>query len=590
MSTTTNYGLTSTGFIRKDKATIVGELRSLATLLFGSDIKLDDAAPLYKLLLIMADREDQLWAMMEQYYGALSMKSAVGSQIDLYMSDVGIERKEGEKAIVTVTFTGIPGNEIPLGSIVTSNEGYSFETTEEAEFPFILEMTRGDTTSDSIPSPYSNIEEVLWISDNQDGLNPYTEGSDYNFVSVSDAIDWSPAGDEPPKDAVYYIAFGTSVDVDVVCQAIEPGEDYNIAANTLQVLGTSFSGFISCNNTLRATGGTEEESDDKAIRRLLNAPRRNWTEDKIKTVVENVNDVKSAKIIWDHGISTYFLLANNDITLPPEVAQKFTVNDVINNLSKFTVRMKRYGIPGNLTARVYRWREDYETTVDGPVIAETTINQLKVSAEEFDNIDFNLVATNVDSTHDYLFVLIAPSAADGNNFYKLRYGTCSGGGLFSSMNEVPGSCLYHKVWYKAASITSIVVPEETYTATLEDNVEDTIDRSGKAVAIQKKVKQATRVLINVYFEIELDVGYTYSKISGLLDTAIENYFDDLDIGDDVLHAEVVSTLVDVDGVRNIKNLYLNANGADYSIGEDIIIYENEIAILGSPGLVGSVIT
>jgi len=584
-----SYGITSYGFVRKDKATILGELRALAVSLFGASVNLSEASIFYKFLQVVAEREYELEGLAEQLYGAISISTAQGNQVDLHGADVGLKRKDGKKATVTVTFTGVPGNQIPLGTIVSSNEGYQFKTLAADEFPFIVEVTRGSTTSDQIPSPYSNLGDILWISDNQDGSDAYDEGVDYNFLDVLDTIDWSPAGDEPAADAIYYVAVDVSVDVDISCQAISSGISYNVPANTITNLESSLAGFISCDNTLAAKDGTETEDTEDYRRREMNAPRRNWTLEKIRTVVEDTDDVKSARVVWDHGISTYFLEGIDEIDLPPDFGQVFTVNDVINNISKVSLQMKRFGLPGNLTAKLYRWRGNYASSVSGPVIASTTINQRMIPTSEFDFVDFDLVATNVDSTYNYLITIASPVDANSTNYYQIKIGLGSGGGLYSSGNAISGKVAVYKTWYKSATFTTIVAPDSTYSDALESEIEDNIDKSGRAVGIQKKVKQASRVLLNLYFDIYLEEGYTYAELYDSLLDAANDYIDSLDIGDDVIHAELVKALMSVDGVANIRDLYIVANESDYNVGEDVVIYSDEMAIIGSPSLVGTVV-
>ncbi|MHC1591766.1 MAG: baseplate J/gp47 family protein [Candidatus Helarchaeales archaeon] len=581
-----DYGITSDGYIRPDFATILGELMAEAIDYFGPNVDLTPGSPIYILLTLMAFRKNEIEMIAEQFFNALAISTSYGRLLDMHGEDVGLKRKSGTKATVTLTFTGDPGTTIPAGTTVSTNEGYSFETIAESSIPSVIEMMRGSGTSDQFPSIYSGIDSIEWISLSKQGLVPYTEGADYNFIPSLGVIDWSPAGDEPLEGVTYYVKINSSYSVDVSARAVSDGSEYNVPANTITILNDAIAGISSVTNDSAVTNGTDEESDDAYKKRLLNAPRRNWTLSKIASVVDATDGVRASSTRWDHGIDTYQLVENEETTNPPELGQIINVSDLINNISKVTFKIKRFGKPGYLEAKLYRWRINYATSVAGPVIAETLVPQSKIPTTDFNEIDFELVATNVDSTYDYLVVISQAPSADATNFYQFKYATGIAGSanMFESGNRVPGTALYHKVWYHSASFTSTIAPETTYDDALVASLERNIDSSGRAVGIQRKLREADKVVIQVFMEVLLDEGFTLEQVEDGIKDKIQSYVNSLNIEEDVRIAEIISSAMAEPGVLNVKNVRMSANDVLSDVGEDITIYEDEIAILGDPGI------
>jgi len=572
-----DYGITSEGYIRPDFATILGEMLAEAIDYFGSNVDLTPGSPIYILLSMIAYRKNEIELIAEHFFNSLAISTSYGRILDMHGEDVGLKRKAGSNATVTLTFTGVPGTTIPEGTSVSTNEGYFFETISESSIPSVISMTRGSGTSDQFSSIYNGISEIEWISLSPQGLLPYSSGSDYNFIQELGVIDWSPSGDEPLEGVTYYVKVNGSYSIDVSARATAYGSEYNVPANTITILNDAISGISSVTNDSAVINGTDEESDDAYKKRLLNAPRRNWTLSKIASVVNATDGVRASSTKWDHGIDTYQISENLEIDLPPELGQVINVNDLINNISKVTFKIKRFGNPGYLMAKLYRWRIDYASSIAGPVIAETIVPQTKISTTDFEEVDFDLIATNVDSTKDYLIVLSGASNADPSNLYKFKYYNMTSGSanVFESGNRIPGSALYYKVWYHSASFTSTIAPDTTYNDELVASLEDNIDTSGRAVGIQKKLKEADRVVIQVFMEILLDDDFTLEQVEDGIKDKIQSYINNLDIEEDVRIAEIIASAMAETGVINVKNVKMSANDVLSDIGEDIPVYEDQ---------------
>jgi len=76
----------------------------------------------------------------------------------------------------------------------------------------ILEIIKGTVNGEDIfplDTPYNNVYGVGFISDREDGFDPYEPGVDYlPYQTETDTINWSPAGggtSEPSEDDKYYV-------------------------------------------------------------------------------------------------------------------------------------------------------------------------------------------------------------------------------------------------------------------------------------------------------------------------------------------------------------------------------------------------
>lgn len=580
-----DYGITDEGYIKPDLATILGEIFALAVEYYGPNIDLTPASILYIIFNVLGLSKEETHQIAEQFYNSLGISTSHGRALRMHGDDYGLDPKSGVKSTVTLTFTGTPGTTIPAGTQVSTGEGYVFNTIAEAEIPSVMEMTRGTTTSDQFSSVYSNIDSIDWIAVDATGVTRYISGTDYNFIPEIGTIDWSPAGTEPLAGVTYYVGIGESYSVDVNSRAALDGTEYNVPAETIITLLDSISGISAVTNDSAVTNGTDEETDDSYMKRLLNGSRRNWTITKIASTVDATDGVRASSTRWDHGITTSNISAESQVQDPPYLGQLFTVNEVINNISKITVNIRRYGSPGPLTGRLYRWRIDYATTVDGPIMDEILVPQNRIPTEDFEEVDFNVVATNVDSTYEYLFTIGEPVSADEANYYHLRCTyRADSGGMFWSGGRIPNANLYYKIWYHSASFTSTIAAEEVYSTTLTAVLDDNVDTSGRAVGIQKKFREATKVVVQVFMEVLLDEDYTLEMVEDGVVDKLQTYINALDIEEDVRIAEMIASTMAEPGVLNVRNVRMSANDVLSDVGVDIIVYEDEVAILGQPGV------
>lgn len=583
-----SYGITTDGFNRKAFEVILLELMELAKDVMGERIDLSIHNPFYKFLFIIALQKEELWQLAEDIYNSLFISTSTGHTTDMHGEDVGLKRKGASKSEVVVTVSGTCGNTIIIGAILKTPEGIEFETIEAGEFPTLISIVRDSDNTDTIPSPYTTHSGLTidWIADNAQGTAPYTVTTDYTFDPLTGIIDWSPAGSEPVEGATYYIQLSGTIYINISMRAVLAGSSGMVPIDSIIEHGSGFDGYLASTNYVAPTGGADEESTTEYVKRLLNAPRRNWTLDKIRTIVNQDDGVRTSKIYWDSGVDIYQLSEEQEIDNPPNLSQTFNPSDQIGSISKVTVKVQRYGSPGPLIGYLYQWHTDHTQTLASPLLCQDIINQNRISSEDFVELDVDLHFTNIDNTKTYMFHFGDPVSGNASNFYRFKYTTASSlaGAMYSSGAIQSNADLWYKTWYHHASFTTIVVPQESYTTELVARLVGEIDSSGKAVAIAKTISQSVERAINIYGELYLDDGYNMAGVTAGIEQRLDDLLDALEIGDNVNHMDIMWAIAQEAGVKNARQVYLNIDGLDLSIGEDALIGDYEIAVLGVPGV------
>ena len=132
---------------------------------------------------------------------------AYGIYLDYHAAAVGLTRRPANHAGGYVTITGVPGTEIPVGTIFC------------------------------VPA----VNDVPAIE----------------YATITDAVIGEPAeGDE----------YGT---VDIGVTALVGGMSGNVSADTIVIMASPFKGVVSVTNQAAITGGTVEESDDELYERIV---------------------------------------------------------------------------------------------------------------------------------------------------------------------------------------------------------------------------------------------------------------------------------------------------------------------------------
>lgn len=126
-----SFGITTNGFVRKDRDTIKSELITYARSQLGNDIDFSPYSYEGQLLEIMVENADQVWQDLEKQYYEVYVQSASGVQLDRIGAYSGVTRRPAVKASVSLSFVGVDTTVIPLGFPAQTANGIVFKTTEQ---------------------------------------------------------------------------------------------------------------------------------------------------------------------------------------------------------------------------------------------------------------------------------------------------------------------------------------------------------------------------------------------------------------------------------------------------------------------------
>lgn len=126
-----DYGVTSSGFVRKRMPEQLQELYEQTKQQFGVDIDLTPETVLGGLLSIQAERFATLWELAEGVYSAMYPMSATGVNLDRAVSFTGVKRLQAEYSRVPLIFYGNQGALIPENTSVRNQASQVLYFTEQ---------------------------------------------------------------------------------------------------------------------------------------------------------------------------------------------------------------------------------------------------------------------------------------------------------------------------------------------------------------------------------------------------------------------------------------------------------------------------
>lgn len=121
------YGLSAVGFTAKPLEVCLAEIRDRLRLVFGAGVDLDERQPLGQLAGIVAEREAELWELIEDVYRAMDPAGNVGDAQDAICAITGTIREPPRKSSVTAQLGGTAGTIVPAGAVAkVSGTGVRF--------------------------------------------------------------------------------------------------------------------------------------------------------------------------------------------------------------------------------------------------------------------------------------------------------------------------------------------------------------------------------------------------------------------------------------------------------------------------------
>jgi uncharacterized phage protein gp47/JayE len=602
-SSSDEYGLQDTQFRVKTLPVILAENLQMARNLTNSRVSLQEDDVLYQMILLFSTKEERLWRLVDTLAQNMSISGASGLFQDRLGEDLGIDRTGAEQATVNLLITGVPGSTIPVGSLFSTYEGIVFQTTEAAVLPATIAVTRSESNNrDTLTSPYSGLVVVDWISNSLSGASPFTANVDYIVDYDNNIIDWTPAGIQPADGATYYVRVSSSISVTVAAESVLSGAITNVPANTITQIDSTLAGVTTVNNPL-STGTTGSDAEDGSEYRLreLRAPRRNWTIERIESLVLAMDGVQSVKVFEGEAIDQHN--SEENLTLEREVlGQLFRPGERIGTISAASLQTRVFGIPGDLMVELYRCQTDalanisYDDTINSPRLAYSRIAPSDIdplrTTEWFEHTTI-MRYNHLDNTRQYMLVIYALSE-NSTNYYEFRYGNLGlfrYGGLYRNGIFAVSDNLWFRTHYNVAAFTVVVAPETVLSDTLESSILAGIQGTGRPVSVQAVVEEASQYQIQVRGRIRLESDeYTMSEISNGIEVRLANFLASLEIGDDVLWSDMTWAIKEEAGVRdydNVRIAYMGPQDTTFRLLgelENLRIEDREIATQATVGV------
>lgn len=292
------FGLTATGFNVKRLADARTELETVFRQVFGAGIKLNTDSTFGKLIGLLADREAEIWEMMEAVYNSQYPNSSSDVSLDRLGEFTAITRNPATRSTVTAYMAGTSGTNIPAGTLfAVQDAGDQFRTTAAATLSgsqvSITSLTRSGTTATATANAHGFAV----------GRRVFVSGADqaeYNGLVTIETV--------PDANTFTYTVSGSpatpatgSIVADpataVATEAVETGPIAALAGTLNQIVNT-ISGLNRVENQADATKGTNLETDAEFRTRRIQALQGLGAArlEAIRGALLQINNVSEAKV------------------------------------------------------------------------------------------------------------------------------------------------------------------------------------------------------------------------------------------------------------------------------------------------------
>lgn len=248
----TIYGVTPTGFVPKTLDDCKTELEQDLQGAFGASIDLAPQGVFGQFVGIMAERESELWDVLQAVYSSNDPDQATGQALDNVCALDGVYRNSPEPSTTILTCTGTPGTVLNSGrNVNVQSTGATFVTQATVTITLVPTWTNGMTVS----TIGQRVTSGGWVFQAvQTGVSGATPPSPLPFgqvVTTGGTELWETLGQ------------GTgAIDVAADCNVDGP---VPALAGTCNIIGTPVSGWSNVINFLDAILGSLTE-DDAALR------------------------------------------------------------------------------------------------------------------------------------------------------------------------------------------------------------------------------------------------------------------------------------------------------------------------------------
>ena len=127
------YGITTTGFNKKEYSEVVDDLVGLVKSLFGNSTNTEATAAVGTLIRLAADQDAETWEVLQQLYNSIDINTATGQALVFLGALLDFYKLPATAAVGEVTFTVDATTTIEAGTIISVSGAPSqrFQTTAE---------------------------------------------------------------------------------------------------------------------------------------------------------------------------------------------------------------------------------------------------------------------------------------------------------------------------------------------------------------------------------------------------------------------------------------------------------------------------
>jgi len=543
----------------------------------------------------------------------MSIQNAVGAFLDKHGIECGILRKGKTKSQgyveIILTMNGVSIS-IPSGTRFSSATN-DYLSDDLVIAPLILEMTKtkNGVSYDYFPTYIDKITtggivEIKLANGDVVGVDVGSlDDYEVDPTYLNNIIWTSESESYLEKDEIYTVKFNGKMTIRIEVSSELEGAD------TTALIGdvTTCVGYSVTNKSM-IDGGADKESDANYRTRLLSARRRRFTLGSVKDLILGLEGVRSTKVYqsvgvdqtscadWDNKNTGQILQVTGQ---RPLYSQSFVPGDLVATIGKITLFGKPYNFPPGIYCGIKRDLDSYATG--------TYFDYKKVESVDLDptltgykDIPFILKYNDLDKTKTYRFDIWCDDPGDvsfdwDNNYWEIA--TTTGykddirGTLFSidentGYSDMTPKDLVFKTHFNGAGFNCIISTEDGYGFNnIKIDIENYLDYVSEGgyspICIQAYIVEAEEILINVRGTIYISELADFSTVRTEIEDNIENYLENLDVGDNVLYAQIHNEIMKHPQITNLKELLIKRTDiGSYDI-LDLAISDNEIPDLGS---------
>lgn len=286
--TTTTYGVTTSGFVRKHLAVVVEELEDAIRDAFGNrDLRFDSKSFLGRIVGCVSQPMAELWEVAEAVFNSFYPSTAIGTALDGCLELVGLTRQPATSSRVALVLAGALGTSIPAASIFATEQDTN--STVSTVFQFATE----DAVIIGLDAcVWTKISQLLDPSPGGVGVSVDVNGNTYTVTSTAgdtrahiagelgalieagEGLDYSVDGDnlllgDGTIEYALTNIWGLGIlQAGALAYALSVDTGEIIAyANTLTTISTPVSGLELVWNPADAVLGRAEETDAEARQR-----------------------------------------------------------------------------------------------------------------------------------------------------------------------------------------------------------------------------------------------------------------------------------------------------------------------------------